>query len=681
MNTPDLSSAPPRSSRARIALELAAAFAAGVCLMSFIYVDPRGYTDERIGAPGYDSFYHVKMAELLPQIGLVDEFPWLRFVYFTSSGQDFVSHHYGFHVLLMPFVHAGKALVGDALAGGRWAICAFFGVNVALMYALMIAGRVPLRCLWFLLLLLAPSDFYLRQSYIRAISPSLMFMLAILLCMFRGRYLLTGVLIALYNHLYLGAVMYSPVLVAAFVGASLLGPKGDRQMPWTLLGASVAGWTLGVVTYPYRSGMFEFLQLQVFGSGLSPDIPVGMEWEPYGNLWNFAVESCGPMFVTLIAALLLRVRTGPSLTREETTLLALNFFFLAMTIKARRFIEYWPPMCILTSAYLAAAPMRQVLESGRTRLGRLSWDKAAVLKGLGVVLLAFTCGVLVWRRGFDMQNEALTDRWPWGAGLALAFLVPALWTIWSRRGSVHEPSPRWPIKLADTLVGVPVAASVLALMFVTAGDHLVRASRQSYCGYDLRAIRNMLQHVAGISEPGDVVFTDDWDVFPVYFYFNSHNNYIVGLDPKFTHERRPDLWARYVKISRGQVPEKASYSTVNEQGERVDVVLKARLEDIRDEFGARFVLVDRDHQDLARKLADSNGFAQLVWPPAEYEQVKEAAYLLFEVGGTGVGPASPVRAVDQVGRPRKKRSALAPPPAPQVEAQTDEQGDTGGQRT
>ncbi len=650
---------PASRRRMTIALELLAAFAAGVCLMSFIYVDPRGYTDERIGAPGYDSFYHVKMAEMMPEVGLVSEFPWLRYVYFTQTGDQFVSHHYGFHVLLMPFVHAGKALVGDALAGGRWAICFFFGINVALIYALLIAGRVPLRWLWFLLLLLAPGDFYLRQSYIRAISPSLMFMLAILLAMFRGRYVLTGILVGLYNHLYLGAVMYSPVLVAVFVGVSLLGPRGDRQMPWKLLIASIAGWTLGVLTYPYRSGMFEFLQLQVLGTGLSPDIPVGMEWEPYGNLWGFAVESCGVMFVTLIGALVLRVRTGPSLTREETTLLALNFFFLAMTIKARRFIEYWPPMCVLTTAYLAAAPLRQFLDWVRERMRAVPWSLAAVLKGGAIAAVAIVCTMLVWRRGFDMQNEALTDRWVWGAGLVLLFVAPVVWTIWTGRRRDSEPAPRWPMKLVDSVLALPAAACVLALIFVTAGDHLVRASRQSYCGYDLRGIKNMLEHVASVSEPGDVIFTDDWDVFPVYFYFNAHNNYLVGLDPKFTQERRPDLWARYVKITRGQVPDKASYPVYGENDERRDEVIKVRLEDIRDEFGARFVLVDRDHQDFARKLADSDGFASLIWPPAAYEQVKGAAYLLFEVGASGDAASSPApaRAADQNRRPREQRAA------------------------
>ena len=56
------------------------------------------------------------------------------------------------------------------------------------------------------------------------------------------------------------------------------------------------GWILGVVSYPYAGGIFEFLRLQVFGSGLSPDIEVGREWKPYSDAW-FLVTMAGTLFI------------------------------------------------------------------------------------------------------------------------------------------------------------------------------------------------------------------------------------------------------------------------------------------------------------------------------------------------------------------------------------------------
>jgi len=40
----------------------------------------------------------------------------------------------------------------------------------------------------------------------------------------------------------------------------------------------------------------------------------------------------------------------------------------------------------------------------------------------------------------------------------------------------------------------------------------------------------------------------------------------------------------------------------DESGEVVDVQLHIRLEDIRDHFGAKFVITDQDHKTLAAKL-------------------------------------------------------------------------------
>ncbi|MCZ6651401.1 MAG: hypothetical protein O7D91_00005, partial [Planctomycetota bacterium] len=51
---------------------------------------------------GRDSFYHVKMAALLPEIGFPDKFHWLRH---TILNENNVSHHHGFHIMMIPFVH------------------------------------------------------------------------------------------------------------------------------------------------------------------------------------------------------------------------------------------------------------------------------------------------------------------------------------------------------------------------------------------------------------------------------------------------------------------------------------------------------------------------------------------------------------------------------------------------
>lgn len=709
--------------RSGVKLEIVAAFLVGLCVMNFIYLDARGFTDFRVGLPGFDAFYHVKMALLLPEIGLPQEFPWLQHVYFTREGHEFVSHHVGFHVLLMPFVYAGQWLVDDPMAGGRWAIATFFGVCVALFYALLARADVRGRWAWLMLFLLLPGDFFLRQSYIRAISPSLMFQLALLLLLFERRFILAAICVALYNHLYLGAVIFSPIIVGTFVAVSLLGPREDRRIEWQAALFTGAGWIFGVLTYPYRRGMLEFLELQVFGSGLNPDIEVGMEWYSYDNVWNF-VQEAGWLWIIWIAVLCLRLRRGPALRASEMTLVALQFIFLALTVKARRFIEYWPPYLLLSSAYLAQPILADAFEQCRVFLrSRRSARLGTSLAAVGATAVPIAAVVLLSQRGLDMQNTPLFDEWPLAlvlGGVALLAALPgASWARSADGGRFWRP---WAVSGASLLVFAGVSAAVLAsrsalsmkarlgvgplaaaialiaawaiipllagrariravtvsngssgeagspgsvggsrmswvirplslgvaasglliLTMTVAGDALVRAERKSYCQYDLPAIRNAMEHLKKVSEPGDVVFTDDWDIFPVYFLFNSHNHYIVGLDPKFTQSREPELWTRYVMITRGEAPGQGSVKRFSEDGALRYDNIQVRIEDIRDSFKAKWVIVDQDHQALARQLAGRPDFAELAFPSSDYKSAKQAPYLIFRILQADEAPESPL---------------------------------------
>jgi hypothetical protein len=193
-------------------------------------------------------------------------------------------------------------------------------------------------------------------------------------------------------------------------------------------------WTLGVVSYPYAGGIFEFLRLQIFGSGLSPDIEVGREWKPYSDAW-FLVTMAAPLLATWVAALLLRLRMGPRLTAEDMTLMVLQFLFLMLTFKARRFIEYWPPIGLLSAAYLAAPPLSEIVGSVRGWATQRLDARAPWVGGAGIAALALVCS-LAWHR-VDAAGDAslLLANWPiWAAPLTLLAL-PALVRSWATPGA------------------------------------------------------------------------------------------------------------------------------------------------------------------------------------------------------------------------------------------------------
>jgi len=69
--------------------------------------------------------------------------------------------------------------------------------------------------------------------------------------------------------------------------------------------------------------------------------------------------------------------------------------------------------------------------------------------------------------------------------------------------------------------------------------------------YDLYADASIW--LSSNSEEGSRVFQTDWDDFPRLFYYNSHNTYLIGLDPTYMQLYDPNLYALWVLITNGDV--------------------------------------------------------------------------------------------------------------------------------
>jgi len=613
-------------------IEALAVFVLGFVVMNIFYAGTVSTPGAEIGVPGHDSFYHIAMASILPKVGAMPEFPWLEYVYFRDEGSAFVSHHWGFHLLLLPFVKAAEWMKGDGLTGGRWAMSAVFATNLLLFHLLLRRRNVPLHWLWIALFFLLPDQYFARHGFVRAIGASLMFMQLILLALFSRRLLLAGLAVGAYVHLYLGAVMFGPVLVAIFAMANIFGSAEDREFPIRLILFTTLGWVIGVVSYPYAGGIFEFLRLQVFGSGLSPDIEVGREWKPYSDAW-FLVTMAGTLLVAWTGALLLRLRMGPRLNAEETTLMVLNLAFLVLTFKARRFIEYWPPVCLLSAAYLAAPPLSAIVRSTRSWVAGRS-EPAQLRISIAIAIALSAACFLGWSR-IDRQGDAswmLAHWYIWATPLVLIALstIGRTWSELRMTTGPRDSVLRAPLFVRATIVIVIATLLPVGALAVGARGFSATVDRLE-CYYDLEEVQSMMTFLEENSEPGDLLFTDDWDVFPLFFYYNRHNHYIVGLDPKFTHERDPDLWNRYVKISRGQVPSTIQLASSTDGTDRTPVA----LDDIRDHFQAQYVIADRDHRSLAEALSEAPDFAELVYPSSDYEESEDATYLVFRIRDAG----------------------------------------------
>jgi hypothetical protein len=101
---------------------------------------------------------------------------------------------------------------------------------------------------------------------------------------------------------------------------------------------------------------------------------------------------------------------------------------------------------------------------------------------------------------------------------------------------------------------------------------------------------------------GERVFQTDWDDFPRLFFYNTHNTYLVGLDPTYLQFYDPELYDLWVEITRGRIESPAQSIMVD--------------------FGARYVLSDLEHGGFL-KQADRD--------PGLIEVYRDDEAVIFEV--------------------------------------------------
>lgn len=90
---------------------------------------------------------------------------------------------------------------------------------------------------------------------------------------------------------------------------------------------------------------------------------------------------------------------------------------------------------------------------------------------------------------------------------------------------------------------------------------------------------------------GSIVFQTDWDDFPRLFFYNTHNTYLIGLDPTYMQLYNADMYDQWVNITRGDT----------EQPSRV----------VLDTFGARYIHSDLKHGDFLDQAANDPGLREV----------------------------------------------------------------------
>jgi hypothetical protein len=101
---------------------------------------------------------------------------------------------------------------------------------------------------------------------------------------------------------------------------------------------------------------------------------------------------------------------------------------------------------------------------------------------------------------------------------------------------------------------------------------------------------------------GERVFHTDWDDFPRLFFYNTHNTYLVGLDPTYMQLYDADLYDDWVAITRGNVEQPSG------------MILRR--------FSSRYVHTDLDHTRFLEQAAKD---------PHMKEVYRDGQAVIFEV--------------------------------------------------
>jgi hypothetical protein len=440
-----------------------------------------------------DGYYHIRWSQLLWQGMRAGHFPprftWLPLT--TLNPRDYVDHHLLFHVLQIPFTW-----LGDLRLGAKVAATLFAALAVCSCYWLTFRYRIRYPFVWLFALLGASAPFLYRMNMAKAMSVSIVLLIAGIHLLFQRRYVWLLPLAFVFTETY---DMF--VLLALAVGIWVLVEGwSERRFAWRPIVWTVIGIALGLVINPYFPHnvrlLYEHALMKVTPAGFK--VLVGNEWYPY-DTWDFLRNSavaCAAMIAGYVAF------NWDDRKRAARPLFFLIFTTVLLVVHARwrRFAEYWPPFAVLFAAFAVQAAIERA-RARRAAYGELPAEVRAELEPY-----------------FDAHEPA-------------------------HEQAADARREEWRM-IAATVVAVALGTSMLFTVYAERKEIRESAPPETY----RRGIEWLRQNVP----PGEVVFNTDWDDFPKLFYYDPTHAYVSGLDPTYLYDANPDLSQLYERITLGK---------------------------------------------------------------------------------------------------------------------------------
>lgn len=521
-----------------------------------------------------DSFYHAKIADLMiKQRGPVKNFPWMPF---TILQDYYYNHHFLFHLYLIPFIY----LTGNPLLAIKVATILLAALFFALLYWFLKRYQIK-YALIYILFLLSTYALTFRLNLDKAPAASLIFFLLGLHFLFQRKKFALAILsffyVWLYNawpiilvaticyclaialkniidnppelpekiknyqqiyksftnipirkrifaflHLYfLYFIFYSPFLIHRFF---------SRQNIKLLLSCFI-GLIGGIIINPYFPNNLKFFWVHIFKIGLiTPGLKynVGAEWYPYDPFELFTKN-------LLVCCLWL-------------------FTFAWFWVSFRKPKKIFP-----------------ALEPLEPQLGQTKETLFLII--LTTIFFIYTIKARRMAEYF-LPLVALSAAFTFNRGLKLA--------DWH---GYWQNLKKFIFDLKFLIFNI-----LLIFLFVAGLGMIIGSTIQLY-----QSMRRMLvesppfdnfqkasQFLKENAPPNSIIFHDCWTYFPMLFYHNDQNRYIIGLDATFMAEKNSELHKLWCDIAYGREKENLS-------------------EKIRNNFNSSYVIIERPKTENSSK--------------------------------------------------------------------------------
>lgn len=481
-----------------------------------------------------DGFYHAKIAVYLSRGVFLKQLPW---AYFTTLKEAYTDHHLLYHILLVPFVKAANPLLGVKLATTLFT-ASFF--TVFYWFLKRLKCQAPF---WFTSLLLFVSFFTFRLNLIRANSLSLVVLLFLLAALMEKRYWLVAALNFIYVWLYGGWLVGWLVAAAYVITAFIYWRRREQKPQWHVFRRGLSpGWALWRLLGATVAG-------SVAGLVINPYWPQNLYFY-WQQIWQIAIVNQGDkLFVGGEWASL-----DPASLMQALGLLLPSLFiaFVLLILNHKRIkLRSWLMLVLTLIFIIFTAKSQRYIELAAP---------FAVIFSASVWSDIFPPNVLTQIFSDWQAPHWLKDQWivVWLCGLMVGVFTPGI-------GLWHNIS----VVRADLIKG-----GIAFSRYQPASDWL-----------------------AHNTPAGSIVVHSDWDDWPMLFYHNDSNYYLVGLDPTFMYNYDQALHFKWVGLTRdGQASNPWDLVT--------------------EELKSRYVVIENDHQAMKR-LFSSNIFFRLVYQDAE----------------------------------------------------------------